>query len=494
LAKLQEALKNAPDEVTKAAALDDLKKLKEETDAQILQFIKFAVHVDVTPFYEEPSKEFKWQDEVGKILKPVLSELENATAASRAIGDLRTQLESTQIRRSTAGEAVTNLTRLTQQTLSSALGTRLEEELGIWTRRFDEARNEQTALQLQLDNRLADRKSFLDSTTGYAQRFFKTRGVNLFSGIAAFFIVFFLVRLTGKTVERVRRKKGKDFAQRLGALLAQLLSVIGGLLAMLFIFNMAGDWFLLGIIIIFLLGVGWASIQTLPQHLETMKLLLNIGAVREDERIVFDGTPWQVESLNFTARLVNPLLDGGEQRLPIKYLVGLHSRPNGNDEEWFPSRKGDWVELSDGRIGRVAYQTPSTVQLTELGGAQIVFQTPDYLALSPRNLSTNFRIQAGFGIDYKHQAIATTEVPQKMQKKLEAELPAVTGDDQINSVNVALMAAAPSSIDYSIEVDLKGSCAERYLKITHAIPRILVEACTENGWDIPFTQLTIHQQ
>jgi hypothetical protein len=29
--------------------------------------------------------------------------------------------------------------------------------------------------------------------------------------------------------------------------------------------------------------------------------------------------------------------------------------------------------------------------------------------------------------------------------------------------------------------------------IRHAIQRILVDACNDNGWEIPFTQITLHQ-
>lgn len=142
-----------------------------------------------------------------------------------------------------------------------------------------------------------------------------------------------------------------------------MFSVLGGLAAMMLVFNMAGDWFLLGIVIIFLVGVGWASINTLPQQVETIKLMLNIGAVREGEYLVYDGTPYRVDALGFSAHLNNPRLDGGTRLLPVKYLVGMTSRPVGPSEAWFPCEAGDWVELADGRIGIVISQTPAAVEL-----------------------------------------------------------------------------------------------------------------------------------
>lgn len=494
IARLQKALKKAPDEVTREERLGDLKKVKEEADAQVLQFVKFAVGVDVQPFIEEPEKEFNWQDELGKLLKPILAELENATSGSRAISELRDQIGKVDERRETARQAVENLELLVNQKASPELEQRLAEELQTWSRRLDDAQNEQTALELQLNNRLSERKSLLDSTTSFARQFFRTRGMNLLLGISAFCTVFFGIRLLGRGIQKVQnRTKGENFGRRLSTLLFQVFSIVGGLLAMLLVFNMAGDWFLLGIVIVFLLGVGWASINTIPEHVETIKLVLNMGAVREGERIVFDGSPWCVDSLSFSARLVNPLLDGGVQKLPVKYLIGMHSRPKGEKEEWFPSREGDWVELSNGRKGCVSYQTPSIVQLVELGGSQIVYQTPDFLALTPRNLSTNFRILSTFGVDYKHQAICTTDIPRKMKERLEKELPDIVEADQVLNIDVDFMVAAASSLDYRISVDLKGQSANRYGAIRNEIQRILVDACTENGWEIPFTQVTLHQ-
>ncbi|MBN1270582.1 MAG: hypothetical protein JXB04_13410 [Kiritimatiellae bacterium] len=98
--------------------------------------------------------------------------------------------------------------------------------------------------------------------------------------ILAFCVVFFGFRL-GEYVVRKLRRKGteKNLTSRVTTLLFHILSILGGLVAMMLAFNVAGDWFLLGIII-FLFGVGWASINTLPQQVETINLMLNIGGAR----------------------------------------------------------------------------------------------------------------------------------------------------------------------------------------------------------------------
>ncbi len=493
VAELRKRFQAASDDVTRDQLLERLAEATREAEALNRQFEEFAVGIDISAFVEEEQQPFDWQEEIGALVRPIVAELKSATAESRVIGELRGAIEEAARLEQTAAEAADNLARLLAAEPEGELRTRLETDLGRWTQRRDDARNRRVALELQLENRLAQRTSMLDETASYAKTFFRTRGLNLLMGIIAFAAIFFGVRMIGQTYDRLyARRRGRTFSNRLGTLLFQIMSVVGGLAATLLVFNMVGDWFLLGILLIFLLGIGWASVNTLPAHVETIKLMLNIGAVREGERLLFNGSPWRVDNLGFSARLVNPLLDGGVQMLPVRYLVGLHSRPPGQDEEWFPCRQGDWVELSDGRYGRVAYQTPSTVQLVELGGSQVVYQTADFLALSPRNLSTGFRLECHFGVDYRHQAESTTTIPEVMQRKLEDALPAFPGGEALKSVRVEFMAAAASSLDYEIELDLGGEAAPELPEIRRAVPRLLVEACNEHGWVIPFQQITVH--
>lgn len=494
LVGLQQQLASATDELSRDEVRKNIIELKKEIDLQRRQFEGFAVDIDLSPFSEQTKSKFDWQEEVGKLLEPIMAEIENATAESRVIGELRAQLDEVAQKRDLAEKAVANLERLLNQPASPELTARLNSRLSSWSRVQEEARNEYTALDLQLQSRVAARESVLDQSTKFARHFFRTRGLNLLLGVLAFCAVFFGFRLAQYFMHRVRKGVDKkSFSSRLTALLFHVFSVLGGLLAMMAVFNLVGDWFLLGIIVIFLFGVGWASINTLPQQVETIKLMLNIGAVREGEVLLFEGLAYRVDALGFAAKLNNPLLEGGIRILPVKYLVGMTSRPPGEREAWFPCREGDWVELSDGKSGRVTNQTPGAVTMTELGGARLVYPTANFLALNPRNLSANFRIESTFGIDYKHQPQATTEIPAKMEEKLKTELPKLIDPKNILDVSVAFSAASASSLDYIVTVDLKGDSAHQAREARLAISRILVDACNENGWQIPFKQITVHQ-
>ena len=492
-AALQAELAAATDNMQRDEVSRRLQAVRADIEEQRQQFDGFAVDVDLAPFSPRKETKFDWQEQVGKLLEPILAEFENATADSRAIGQLRAQLEKVRTRRDLAEKAVANLDTLLARPTSPELRSRLEGRRAVWSRIRDEANNEFAALDLQLQGRLATRESVLDQTTGYAKNFFRTRGLNLLLGVGAFCAVFFGFRL-GERLARKLRRKGteKKFSSRLVALLFHLFSVLGGLVAMLLVFNLAGDWFLLGIVIIFLFGVGWASINTLPQQIETIKLMLDIGAVREGEVLLYEGVAYRVESLGFSAKLRNPRLAGGTRLLPVKFLVGMNSRPAGEREGWFPCQAGDWVALADGQTGIVASQTPNSVELALPGGGQVSYPTAAFLALHPRNLSNGFRISATFGVDYRHQAVATTDIPARMLAKLRAGLPRLLEPAAPLDVQVRFATAAESSLDYAIWVDLPGTAAPAEIWLPGAIQQLLVEACNENGWTIPFRQITVH--
>ena len=111
-----------------------------------------------------------------------------------------------------------------------------------------------------------------------------------------------------------------------------------------------------------ILALVWAMKNTVPAFLDNARLILNLGPVREGERVVYQGIPWRVAALNLFTDLENPELVGGHFRLPLKDLSTLRSRPfDPETERFFPTRLDDWVMLADGFYGRVIRQTPEEV-------------------------------------------------------------------------------------------------------------------------------------
>src|SRR6266487_2891930 len=158
--------------------------------------------------------------------------------------------------------------------------------------------------------------------------------------------------------------------------------VFGATLSALLVLYLFEDWVLLTLAIVFMMGLAWTSKSAMPRIWGEIMLLLNMGAVREGERLMYNGIPWLVQSLNFSAVLVNPELAGGSLRLPLHDLFALRSRSFAHEEPWFPTRTGDWVLLDDQTLGKVILQTPEIVRLILLGGGRRTFPTSDFLAQS----------------------------------------------------------------------------------------------------------------
>jgi len=245
--------------------------------------------------------------------------------------------------------------------------------------------------------------------------------------------------------------------------------------------------------VLMLVGIGWASKQAIPPYLEQMKLILNLGSVRQGERMVYDGIPWRVDRLAFYCEFHNPRLEGGSLRLPVQEVLSLHSRELGSKEPWFPTEEDDWVILGDQTYGKIVQQTPEQVVVLRLGGSRKMYPTASFLDEHPENLSHGFRISTAFGIDYDLQAISTTEVPEKFRNRIEEELCKKIDQENVRSVKVEFSSAGASSLDYEINADFSGEVASRVNVLRRMIQRVCVDVCNEQGWGIPFTQITVHQ-
>jgi small-conductance mechanosensitive channel len=121
------------------------------------------------------------------------------------------------------------------------------------------------------------------------------------------------------------------------------------------------------------------------------------------------------------------------------------------------------------------------------------YPTTDFLTLFPQNLSHGFRLSVTFGIDYKHQAECTTSVAGLFQEAISTSLVKKYGREAVRSIQTEFASASASSLDYAVLADFDGSVAHRYNALQREIHSICVDVCNENGWVIPFTQITVHQ-
>jgi hypothetical protein len=64
--------------------------------------------------------------------------------------------------------------------------------------------------------------------------------------------------------------------------------------------------------------------------------------------------------------------------------------------------------------------------------------------------------------------------------------------EKLLNLRVEFERASASSLDILVIADFKGELAELYNRLRRSLQRYCVEACSVNGWEIPFTQLTLH--
>ena len=128
---------------------------------------------------------------------------------------------------------------------------------------------------------------------------------------------------------------------------------VASVMAALMVLYVVGDILLLalGVILVLLILLGLRNY--LPRFINETKLLLNVGAVRERERVIYQGLPWMVRTLGMYSRLYNPALEG-LLRVPMSDMLELVSRPYREDEPWFPTQVNDWVrDNTGGKITRI---------------------------------------------------------------------------------------------------------------------------------------------
>jgi small-conductance mechanosensitive channel len=220
---------------------------------------------------------------------------------------------------------------------------------------------------------------------------------------------------------------------------------------------------------------------------------LNIGAMRETERILYRGLPWRVESINMYTTLKNPELDG-EMRIPLAELHGISSRITGADS-WFPTSTGDVVLMPNDAVLEVVRQNPDTVELRQRGGQMITIPCLKFYTQEMVNLTRggSFGVSSTFGVGYEHQAISLTHIPQILASSVRNTLSQSGLESHIINVEVELKYANSSSLDYWIFVTCDSAAAHAYPDIRRFIQRACVDASTKESLIIPFPHISLIQ-
>lgn len=445
----------------------------------------------------EPVGKFSLKDDIGSLLEPVIKEMKHATSDIRQKTRLRDDIELYTEKRLQAGAAEENLGILVSHAKDEKLREQLSKLHDKWERKLKQATSNLRAAELQLEvmQTESEKQSLLVDAQDYLKRFFQQRGLYLFLGLMGTMLILLISRVFYKLV--LRRLVGnvtsvRSFRQRLIELIYRVLTVTLAITAPMAVFYIAEDWVLFSLGVLLLFGLAWTLKYTVPKLWLQMLLMLNVGPVREGERIVMNGLPWRVKHLNVYTLLDNPTADL-KMRIPIEDMVGKISRPIVKGEPWFPCMRSDWVIMSDGVRGKVVGLSHEMVELVERGGARVTYQMADFLGLSPRNLSQSFRLKETIGVSYELQKESTTSLVEKLEAYIHEQIVKEGYGDDLMNLRVEFQSAGASSLDIVVIADFKGAQAPLYNRLRRAIQRYCVDACTKYNWEIPFNQLVVHQ-
>lgn len=490
-------LKNAITEEEKNGLLEKITNLEKEMLNADLSFEEIATDTDLSTIKDQPEDTFSIEQEIIALIKPTLQEMNNLTRDVRKKSELREAIEANQEKQQYIEDAIVHLTELLSHAeQDKELKAALENKIEFWRKEDSLTESQLTSATQQLKKLVEAEVPLTESTRTYFKEFFQQRGLYISQALlamAAIFIIAQLIRTLLKKLIPHFNRRSRSFRIRLLDLLHRIMTFILIILCPVVVFYLAEDWVLFSFSLLILIGIIWTLRTAIPQYWKQIELFLNVGAVREGERILLDGIPWRVEAINIYSTLENPTA-GIRQRLPIKDLVDLKSRPGNSDEPWFPCTKGDWVILSDGIRGKVIGISSEFVKLVQRGGAQKTYLTPDFLGLAPLNLSVNFRIKEVIGVSYDLQARVTGEILEILHQTLTRRLDEEGYSKDLLNLRVEFAYANASSLDIVVIADFKGSLGDLYNRLRRAIQRWCVDACTENNWEIPFTQVTVHNQ
>jgi len=487
-------LKASTSESEKQALQTELTNLDKQLAETSADFERIATGVSPDVFAEQEKVSFSWKDELATLLEPSIKELKQLTARARQKTELKETIADYNKQLATARRAVEHLNRLINETKNAKIKAHLGELLPAWQNVEKRIGSKLDLSQRELA-KLEDKDvSLLKSSGNSVREFFRDRGRYLLIALLAFVVILLACRLFARLLFFIipgARKEQRPIHVRILDIFFQIFSVCSAIIGLIFVLYTAEDWLLLSAAIILFIGLAWTVRQALPKMWQQVRLVLNMGSIREGERVIYNGVPWKVESLNVFCKLHNPAL-GIHLRIPIENMIGLISRPSHPEEPWFPCKRGDWIAIEGKPLAKVVSLSHEQVEVVELGGRRTVYQTGDFLGKSPANLSRNFSLRVVFGLSYDLQAGITTTVLTTLKDFLQQKLEENGYGEDCLSLAVDFLQAGPSSLDVAVLADFKGEQAASYRRIERALARWCVDCCNAHHWEIPFPQMTVH--
>ena len=328
---------------TRRALEKQLEELKGRRKKVFIQFLEESSGVDIVVLDEGRSdKKEKLLDEVQDILLPLVESVKRLSAKPRQLEKIKNEI-------SKLHELINNRKKAKESLLLIQNDEQYISSLPLINQGINELESEIIKLEIELDGktRLVKKEengkaSFIMRLKEFLSDFVKTKGKNLFLSITTLIFLYWVLLVFRNQVFKFQIFTGKlEFIRKTLMTLYSSISMTIAFLGAIMVLYFLNDWLLLTLIVIVLLGILWSLKQYLPRYIGEARLILNIGPVKEDELITWEGVPYLVKSLGFSATLENPLLSGGLLRIPVQEFFNKQSRKIAGIIDWGGARIGD---------------------------------------------------------------------------------------------------------------------------------------------------------
>ena len=496
-------IKKQEDMVLKLKLESENEKLQKVYNAKRILFIETITGLPIFQSSEVAAKDESFSENLSDILRPALSGIKGLSERPRQIQMLEENIKVYTAELNTVKLALEKIEKYQK-----------DKEYKDFYRTLKKSKKKLKTVKNDFEIKLEDAQfnllkleknqgSFVGVFSKAIFDFLKTKGKNLFLSISAFIlIVWFLGRVKNRVISFFVDKFLKIYGPHDQGLwfirpIKVIYSLTGFLLALfvgILILYIMNDWVLVTFILFTLGALVWSSKEYFPTFFEQSKIVLNLGAIRENEVVIFEEIPWKIKTLGYYCRLENPLLTGGSLRIGSRELVNSHSRPIQVNEPWFPTKTNDWVVLDEEVYGKVTFQSPEQVLVKLIGGATKYLKVDEFLKMNPLNLSNGFGIKQIIGVDYQHQSILLDEVVPNFKEAVTKSLKEFLKDEykSVYEFQIDFLKSGSSSLDIRFFLICSGALASKKLLLERTIQNAFVKVCNDNHYVIPFTQMTVH--
>ncbi|MCP4687096.1 MAG: hypothetical protein GY859_03540 [Desulfobacterales bacterium] len=485
IAGKQDALSAAVTEEAKETLTEETNKLGLRLKSLEHNLTIVTTGIDTDALYKKEEKEVDWNNELKLVFSPIFSELREITNQPRRMEKLRSEINHYEKRIPQITQGVEYIAKFKKNVRDANIRTRLEKSEAYWRQQGKEMTTGLDTARHQLFKLEKQKGSMLERINFIFESFIKQRGKNVLLVVVAFILTFFLLYLFRKVIMLINPFRYiiryRYIAYLVDTFLYVLTFVIA-ILAVVFVLYIRGDWLILGVIIIILAGVGWAMKNMLPQFIEQIKLIMNIGPVRLAERVIYNGIAWKVESIGIYCRLRNPLLTGGTLRLPLNDLIGMRSRPAKKNEPWFPCAEGDYVLINNKDRRQVLVQTPEVMEFSWYDMRETM-PTSAFLNEKIFNLSAApYWSGIMFYLAARHRLDAL-KIGKILEKRTDEEMKQF-GAQYLETWAEFCELTEDSALGFMVWVRMDKDAGALYSRVKMTITQTALTAANENNWDI----------